>query len=124
MAESQQSVTNFKEAFCAQFRISSERYARTVLWRALPLTRRPLAVPLLLFFPRYFATDLDLIQCLGRSRSSEYFAQQLDELHAVNRSRRNLLRTLFGIRPSGVRLMSLWHQVESQILPGRIPSGQ
>ena len=92
MAESKPQFANFKDAFCAYYRVPAEKYGRAVLWRSLPFTRRILAVPILWFNQTFFATDLDIIRSLGPIQSSENFSLQLDELHAVNRLERNLRR--------------------------------
>ena len=117
MAETKPQFANFKDAFCAYYRVPEEKYGRAVLWRALPFTRRLLAMPILWFNHMFFATDLDIIRSLGPIQSSENFSLQLDELHAVNRLERNLRRGFLGIRASGSRLMALWKTVEPYVTP-------
>lgn len=115
MADTKPQFANFKEAFCAYYRIRPEKYGRAVLWRSLPWTRRVLAAPILIFNRTFFATDLDIIRSLAPIRSAEEFAWQLDELHAVNRLERNIRRGFLGIRASGGRLMNLWKTVEPYV---------
>lgn len=115
MAESKPQFANFGEAFCAYYRVRPEKYERAVLWRALPWSRRLLAVPILVFNRTFFATDLDIIRNLKPIQSVEEFSLQLDELYAVNRVERNIRRGFFGIRASGSRLMHLWKLVEPYV---------
>lgn len=117
MADQKPQFSNFKDAYCAYYRVTPEKYAQSVLWRSLPLTRRLLALPILAFNQTFFATDLDIIRSLGPMQSSENFSLQLDELHAVNRLERNLRRGILGIRASGSRLMDLWKVVEPYVTP-------
>lgn len=121
MGENKAQFANFKDAFCAYYRIPPEKYARAVLWRALPFSRRLLALPILAFNSTFFATDLDIIRSLGAMQSSENFSLQLDELHAVNRLERNIRRGIFGIRASGSKLMGLWKTVEPFVIPPAVP---
>ncbi len=117
MADQKPQFSNFKDAYCAYYRVTPEKYGESVLWRSLPLTRRLLALPILAFNRTFFATDLDIIRSLGPMQSSENFSLQLDELHAVNRLERNLRRGILGIRASGSRLMDLWKVVEPYVTP-------
>jgi len=125
MSESKPQFANFREAFCAYYRVSPEKYSRAVLWRSLPVSRRPLAAPILAFNRTFFATDLDIIRSLGAMTSEEQFSLQLDELYAVNRLERNIRRGFLGIRASGTRLMSLWKTVAPYVAPTAVvPSGR
>ena len=117
MAESKPQFANFREAFCAYYRVTPEQYARAVLRRSLPVSRRVLAWPILAFNRTFFATDLDIIRSLGAAYSEEQFALQLDELYAVNRLERNIRRGFLGIRASGSRLMNLWKTVAPYVAP-------
>lgn len=117
MAETKPQFANFKEAFCAYYRVRPEKFANTVLWRSLPWSRRLLAVPILTFNRTFFATDLDIIRNLESIQSAEEFSLQLDELYAVNRIERSIRRGFLGIRASGSRLMNLWKTVEPYVTP-------
>lgn len=122
MAQSKPQFANFREAFCAYYRVAPEQYGRAALWRSLPFSRRLLAWPILAFNPHFFATDLDIIRSLGALTSEEQFSLQLDELHTVNRLERNIRRGVLGIRASGTRLMQLWRTVAPYVDP-TLPPG-
>jgi hypothetical protein len=95
----------FSEKFCAQNRISPDKFCETVLWLSLPPSAKAVRWVLLLI-PDYFAPDRELINSVGRLKHMEGFdAEVMDFMYDPNN--RGFLRRGLNLRVSSRRLHSL-----------------
>ncbi len=108
---------DFFEAFCHHFNCPTATFERRAFFMAVPAWKKPLVWVLFQVTPDLFDIDLDIIEELGKTRTREEFSGVLDEFHNAMRVNRNSLKTKFGMRMQGSRLMVIRETLDSQIAP-------
>lgn len=111
----------FREAFCHAYRCRPRSFSRRALVRAIPLWRRPFALPVLWVAPWVFGMDLHILDLLGKTRSKNEFSQLLDEFHNAMRVTRSWSKRWLGLRMSGASLIELRDELDALIMPGERP---
>ena len=112
----------FAEKFCAQNRLSPEKFVDTVLWLCLPASAKAVRW-LLLLIPDYFAADRELISSVGRLKRLEGFdAEVMDFMYDPNN--RGFLRRTMNFRVSSRRLHSLFRTTMRNEVPSATPTGK
>ena len=112
----------FAEKYCAQNRISPEKFADTVLRQTLRPAGRVLRW-LLVLIPDYFAADLELINSVGRLKRMEGFdAEVMDFMYDPNN--RGFLRRSLNLRISSRRLHALVRTTLLNQVPSAEPTGE
>ncbi len=115
MAGDKAEFNTFREAICAYYGWRPEKYEKRLFFKAIPPTRRLLALPIYWFNRPFFAVDFGIIDSLGDSRSEDEFAGLLDELSGTTRVERSIRRGVLGIRITGTRLLAEWHKVAAYV---------
>jgi hypothetical protein len=115
MAGDKVEYNTFKEAICAYYGWSADKYEKRLFFLAIPPSRRFLALPIYWFNRPFFAVDFGIIDSLGDSRSEDEFTGLLDELSGTTRVERSIRRGVLGIRITGTRLLAEWHKVAAYV---------
>ena len=109
--------TDFFEAFCHQFGCPPNKFEKTAFFKAVPAWKKPIVGILFLVTPDLFDIDLDIIEELGKTQTREEFSGVLDEFHNAMRVTRSTMKTTFGMRMQGSRLMEIREELDSLITP-------
>ncbi len=109
--------TDFFEAFCHQFGCPPNKFEKTAFFKAVPAWKKPIVGILFLVTPDLFDIDLDIIEELGKTQTREEFSGVLDEFHNAMRVTRSTMKTTFGMRMQGSRLMEIREELDSLIAP-------
>lgn len=107
---------DFFEAFCQHYGCAPGDYEKAAFFKAVPAWKKPLVGVLFLVTPDLFDIDLDIIEELGNTRTREEFSGVLDEFHNAMRVTRSTLKTTFGMRMQGSRLMEIREELDSLIV--------
>ena len=109
--------TDFFEAFCHHFDCPPGKFEKTAFFKAVPPWKKPVVGVLFFVTPDLFDLDLDIIESLGKSQTREEFSGVLDEFHNAMRVTRSTLKSTFGMRMQGSRLMEIREELDSLIVP-------
>lgn len=109
--------TDFFEAFCHHFGCPPGKFEKTAFFKAVPAWKKPIVGILFLVTPDLFDIDLDIIEELGKTQTREEFSGVLDEFHNAMRVTRSTMKTTFGMRMQGSRLMEIREELDSLIAP-------
>ena len=109
--------TDFFEAFCHHFDCPPGKFEKTAFFKAVPPWKKPVVGVLFFVTPDLFDLDLDIIESLGKSQTREEFSGVLDEFHNAMRVTRSTLKSTFGMRMQGSRLMEIREELDSLIAP-------
>lgn len=109
--------TDFFEAFCHHYGCAPGDYEKAAFFKAVPAWKMPVVGLLFYATPDLFDIDLDIIEELGKTRTREEFSGVLDEFHNAMRVTRSTLKTTFGMRMQGSRLMEIREELDSLIVP-------
>lgn len=107
---------DFFEAFCHHYGCAPGDYEKAAFFKAVPAWKLPVVGPLFYATPDLFDIDLDIIEELGKTRTREEFSGVLDEFHNAMRVTRSTLKTTFGMRMQGSRLMDIREELDSLIV--------
>lgn len=109
--------TDFFEAFCHHFECPPGNFERKAFFMAVPGWKKPVVWVLFFLTPDLFDIDLDIVEELGRTRTRDDFSGVLDEFHNAMRVNRSSLKTKFGMRMQGSRLMDIREELDPLIAP-------
>ena len=108
---------NFRDAFCHAYKCRQDRYESRLFFKSLFALRSLPALPIWWFNRALFAVDLDVINNLGRTGSSEEFANILRDLESANHIERSIRRGLMKIRINPEKLQRIREDIDSWIVP-------
>lgn len=114
MPSNEPTYSNFKEAYCAFFRCSSEDYVRHLLCRSVPFHFRFLASVTYRMNPGLFSSEIDVLNQMGRCTSGRDIGLAIGELDSLRRVERSFWRTV-GLRADAERLLAAWRDVREYI---------
>lgn len=109
--------TDFFEAFCHRFDCPPSKFEQKAFFMAVPGWKKPIVWALFYITPDLFDIDLDIVEELGRTRTRDDFSGVLDEFHNAMRVNRSSLKTKFGMRMQGSRLMDIREELDALIAP-------
>jgi hypothetical protein len=118
MASNTPDYPNFKAAFCAYYECSEDQFVARALVQSVHWIFRPLAALTYRLNPELFASEIDILQQMGRARSSRHVARAISELSGLRRVERSFWKSI-GLRANGQRLTTLWLHVKDHV--DRVP---
>ena len=107
-------MVTFAEKFCADVRVTPDRYEAALFWRCLHRRALPFAGLIRWLAPAYFEPDLELIRGVGRLTSADDLDAELDDFYS-HRGNHGFARRRLRIRLSIGRLSKLVYR----LLPAR-----
>lgn len=117
MSEPRIQFPNFKEAYCAAYRCSQEKFDHQVFWKCVYRRALPLVVVIWAVERRVFQPDLEVIRALGAAGSDIELQSVMGEFDNRCMVERSIRRTVFRMRVSGARLMPLFRDLLPLIRP-------
>lgn len=117
MSEPQIQFPTFKEAYCAAYRCSPEKFDHRVFWKCVHRRALPLTVVIWAVERRVFQPDLEVIRALGAASSDVELRSVMEEFDNRCMVERSIRRTVFRMRVSGGRLMPLFRALLPLVKP-------
>ncbi len=108
---------NFRDAFCHAYKCRPDRYESRLFFASLFGLRTLPALPIWWFNRSLFAVDLDVINNLGRTGSTEEFINVLRDLESANHIERSIRRGLMKIRINPEKLRLIREDIDFLIEP-------
>jgi hypothetical protein len=105
--ENKESQT-FKVRFCQDRRCEPGRFARKLFWMSIYRHAIPLALPILLFYPRFFRREFNLMEEVGNVSTKEDLRLSITSYREDSHMNPNLLRESLRVRISGRRLLQVF----------------
>lgn len=111
---------NFRDAFCHAYKCRPDRYESRLFFASLHSLRTLPALPIWWFNRPLFAVDLDVINNLGRTGSTEEFVSVLRDLDSANHIERSIRRGIFKIRVNPEKLRLIREDIDYLIDPPKL----